>query len=72
MIIQVTAYNTKVPVFINTDKIIKFYNYVDKTGKDARNCTVIDYEAGDDIRMLTIEEDPHWLQDAINAQYKMW
>ena len=70
MIIQVTKDNTKVPVWINSDRIVKFYVYKDKESFKPP-VTIIDYEAEDEIRMLTITEDPHWLQDAINAQYKL-
>ena len=63
MIIEVTTYNTKVPMFINTDKIIKFYK-----SKAESACTYIEYENGQACSMLTIEEDPKWLQQKINVK----
>ena len=67
MIIEVT--NNGKSVWLNTDKIIKFYTY--KNGSNP-TVTIVDYEAGDDVQMLTIAEEAKWLQQKINAKYSVF
>lgn len=62
MIIEVTIYNTKAPMFINTDKIIKFY----KPSAESR-CTYIHFDYDEDGSVvMPIEEEPQWLAQKIN------
>lgn len=62
MIIEVTIYNTKAPMFINTDKIIKFYK------PSESRCTYIHFDPDEDGSVvMSIEEEPQWLAQKING-----
>lgn len=64
MIIEVTVTNTKKPMWINTDKIIKFYELTER----GETVTVIDYDMGNHTGMLTIVEEAKWLKQMINVK----
>lgn len=70
MIIEVTMENNGKSLWLNTDKIIKFYTH--KSDPNNPTVTIIDYEAGNDVQMLTIAEEAMWLQDMINAKYSVF
>ena len=65
MIIDVTIENGKT-VWLNTDKIILFYRY--ESDPNNPSVTIIDYETGDGIQLLTIVEEAKWLQQRINDE----
>lgn len=59
MIIEVTTYNTKIPTFINTDKITMFY----KHSAESR----FTYIHFDTDPVMSVEEEPQWLAQKING-----